>query len=360
MRIERADLDQAIAQQILTSPQAAALWRLLQSRQPVAAGVPAPAPEVPQRRFTGLNVAYYFGALLVIAAMGWLMTLGWESFGGKGIFLIATLYAFFFTMAGLRLLAQPQTRTPGGLLVTMAVCMTPLAVYGLERTTGLWPGADPGNYRGFFPWIRGGWFAMEAATVLAGLIALRKVRFPFLVAPIALVLWFMSMDALPALFHAQPWDGDIARRISIAFGLALLFIAFQVDHRTEEDYAFWLYFFGMISFWGAVTSMQSHGELSKLLYCAMNLGFVVLSVLLRRRVFLVFGAVGVNAYLGHLAWRVFAHSLIFPFVLTLLGLGIIAAAVYYQRHRAAIELRIEGWVPLWVRDLLPPARVAAR
>src|SRR5712691_1862197 len=346
MRIERADLDRAIAEQILTSPQAEALWRLLQSRQPVPAGVPAHVPDAPQRRFTGLNVAYYFGALLVI--------------GGMGIFLIATLYAFFFTMAGLRLLAQPQTRTPGGLLVTMAVCMTPLAVYGLERMTGLWPGADPGNYRGFFPWIRGGWFAMEAATVLAGLIALRKVRFPFLVAPIAFVLWFMSMDAVPALFHAQPWDGDIARRVSIAFGLALMFVAFQVDHRTEEDYAFWLYFFGMISFWGAITSMQSDRELSKLLYCAMNVGFVVLSVLLRRRVFLVFGAIGVNAYLGHLAWRVFEHSLIFPFVLTLLGLGIITAAVYYQRHRAAIELRIEGWVPLWVRDLLPPARLAAR
>src|SRR5216684_7341 len=215
MRIERTDLDEAIAQQILTGPQGAALWRLLQSRQPVAGAVPAPVPEAPQRRFTGLNVAYYFGALLVISAMGWLMTLGWEAFGGKGIFLIATLYAFFFTMAGLRLLAQPQTRTP----------------------------------RGFFPWIRGGWFAMEAATVLAGLIALRRVRFPFLVAPIAFVLWFMSMDAVPALFHAQPWDGDIARRVSIVFGLALLFVAFQVDHRTEEDYAFWLYFFGMIAFW---------------------------------------------------------------------------------------------------------------
>ena len=106
--------------------------------------------------------------------------------------------------------------------------------------------------------------------------------------------------------------------------------------------------------------MQSDRELNKLLYCAMNLGFVVLSVLLRRRVFLVFGALGVNAYLVHLAWRVFEHSLIFPFVLTLLGLGIIAAAVYYQRHRAAIELRIESLVPLCVRDLLPPARLAAR
>jgi ABC-type iron transport system FetAB permease component len=68
----------------------------------------------------------------------------------------------------------------------------------------------------------------------------------------------------------------------------------------------------------------------------------------------------VNLYLGHLAWRVFEHSMIFPFVLTLLGLGIIAATVYYQRRRAAIELRIESWIPLWVRDLLPPARMAAR
>ena len=91
MRIERADIDEAVAQQILTGPQAVALWRLLQSRQAPAAAVPVPAPEAPQRRFTGLNVAYYFGALLVIAAMGWLMTLGWESFGGKGIFVVATL-----------------------------------------------------------------------------------------------------------------------------------------------------------------------------------------------------------------------------------------------------------------------------
>src|SRR5712691_2131138 len=133
MRIERADLDEAIAQQILTSPQAAALWRLLQSRQPLAAGVHAPAPEAPQRRFTGLNVAYYFGALLVISAMGWLMTLGWEAFGGKGIFLIATLYAFFFTMAGLRLLTQPQTRTPGGLRSGPVPRVLPLDPRGVVR-----------------------------------------------------------------------------------------------------------------------------------------------------------------------------------------------------------------------------------
>src|SRR5262245_57243651 len=351
MRIERADLDEAIAQRILTGPQADALWRWFEARQPQPGQ---------QSRFTGLNVAYYFGALLVIGAMGWLMNLGWEQFGGKGLFLIATLYAFFFAMAGLRLLVDPQTRTPGGLLVTVAVCMTPLAVYGFERMTGLWPDADPGRYRGFFPWVRGGWFAMEAATVLAALVALRRVKFPFLVAPLAFALWFMSMDVAPMLFHAQPWDVEVARRVSIVFGLVMLFVAFQVDHRTEEDYAFWLYFFGMLAFWGAITSLNGGSELKRVLYSAMNLGLVVLSVPLRRRVFLVFGALGVNLYLGNLAWRVFENSLGFPFVLTLLGLGIISAAVWYQRHRAAIELRIDSWVPLWVRDLLPPARQAAR
>lgn len=355
MRIERADLDEAVEQQILTGPQASALWRLLQSRQPADA---EPAPAAP-RKFTGLNVAYYFGALLVIGAMGWLMTLGWETFGGGGIFVIALCYAALFLLASRRLLSNPATRTPGGLLVTMAVCMTPLAVYGFERMRGLWPQRDPGEYRDFFPWIRGGWFAMEAATVLTGLVALRKVKFPFLVAPIAFVLWFMSMDAVPAVFHADPW-GDTARHVSIVFGLAMMFVAFQVDHRTEEDYAFWLYLFGLTAFWGAITSMHSGSELRRLLYCAMNVGLVVLSVPLRRRVFLVFGAVGVNLYLGDLAWRVFENSLIFPFALTLLGLGIITGAVWYQRHRTAIELRVESWIPIWVRDLLPPARVAAR
>jgi len=82
MRIERADLDEAVAQQILTGPQAAALWRLVQTRRPMAAAAPAPLPEAPSRRFDGLNVAYYSGALLVIAAMGWLVTLGWATSPG--------------------------------------------------------------------------------------------------------------------------------------------------------------------------------------------------------------------------------------------------------------------------------------
>jgi hypothetical protein len=102
--------------------------------------------------------------------------------------------------------------------------------------------------------------------------------------------------------------------------------------------------------------MYSGNEFARLGYCAMNAGFIVASVLLRRRVLLVFGAIGVNLYLGHLAFRVFEHSKLFPVVLTLLGLSIIASAVGYQRNRDRIDARLAGWIPEWLTALLPPAR----
>jgi hypothetical protein len=52
----------------------------------------------------------------------------------------------------------------------------------------------------------------------------------------------------------------------------------------------------------------------------MNLALLALSVLLQRRVFTVFAAVGVFSYLVHLASTIFADSVMFPFILTAIGL----------------------------------------
>src|SRR3954467_6860367 len=119
MRIEREDLEQAAERRIIDASQAEALWRFLGERNPAKA------------RFTGLNVAYYFGALVVISAMGWLMTLGFQTLGPWAVFLIAVAYALVFARAGSKL--WKELPIPGGLLYSMAVCMTPLAVWGLER-----------------------------------------------------------------------------------------------------------------------------------------------------------------------------------------------------------------------------------
>ena len=54
-------------------------------------------------------------------------------------------------------------------------------------------------------------------------------------------------------------------------------------------------------------------------------------------------------YLGYLSHRVFQNSLLFPFALTLLGLGVVALGIWWQRHEGAIEARLSGWLPEGLR-----------
>src|SRR5690242_20357309 len=116
MNISRNDLRKAAAGSGLSPDQADQLWQNLE-----AAGADRAAP-----RFNGSNVTYYLGALIVIGAMGWFMTKAWERLGGLGLFGVAIGYAICFLIAGSKFWKNPELRIPGGLLVTMAVCMVPL------------------------------------------------------------------------------------------------------------------------------------------------------------------------------------------------------------------------------------------
>lgn len=102
--------------------------------------------------------------------------------------------------------------------------------------------------------------------------------------------------------------------------------------------------------------MESDSEWSKLLYCAINLGLMLVSVLLDRRAFILFGVAGVFLYLGDLAERLFEDSLLFPVALVALGLAVIYLGSRYQRNRQAVEAAIMGAMPAWLRRLLPRSR----
>ena len=56
-----------------------------------------------------------------------------EAFGGGGIFFISFAYWAIFTAVGNYFWNQPEFQLVGGLLHTIAVCMTPLGVYGLQK-----------------------------------------------------------------------------------------------------------------------------------------------------------------------------------------------------------------------------------
>lgn len=344
MKVSKKDVEWLVSRGVISASQADEVWRTLEEKNAQRPGFDLP------------HVAYYFGAIVVVSAMTWFMTLGWERFGGVGITAISLAYAGIFAAFGGWMWRRGDLRAPGGLLVTAAVCMTPLATYGVQEALGVWPREDPGQYRDFYRWISGGWFAVEVATVAAGIVALRFVRFPFLTAPIAFTLWFMSMDITPIIFGEDYFERSGYQWVSVIFGLAILIGAFIVDRRTEEDYAFWGYLFGTFAFWGGLSLFEGGSEFEWAIYGVINLGLMFLSVLLDRRVFIIFGAVGVFIYLGHLVWDIFEDSLLFPFALSGIGLAIIALGILYARNEERIERVMIEAVPDGARKFLPKER----
>ena len=164
----------------------------------------------------------------------------------------------------------------------------------------------------------------------------------------------LELETAPFLFGEADSTWELRKLVSLWFGLLIALLAFWVDIRTrhDKDFAFWLYLFGIIAFWGGLSMMHSDSELNKFIYLCINLVMIVVGAMLSRRVFAVFGGLGAAGYLGHLAYDVFKDSMMFPFVLTIIGLGVIYLGVVWQRHEEEISKRLRGLLPLPMRELI--------
>jgi hypothetical protein len=343
---------EAVAAGILSADQAERLEAFLAAGHAPDNPVTIVAP-----RFDLAHVLWYFGALIIIGAMGLFSTLAFSQMGAPALLATALAYAGAFVFVGHHLWHERGLPTPGGLLIAAAVSMTPLAIFSLQDLLGWWGGLDkPGNYKDFYIWIKGGFVPMEVGTILAALLALRFYRFPFILFIAAMALWFMSMDLAEWLTgSAAGWDAR--RKISLAFGLVLIPVAWAVDlRRRDADFGFWLHLVGIVTFWGGLTFQESSNEFAKFLYFLINLGLIGLSVFLSRRVYAVFGGIGAMIYFGNLASKVFKDSLLFPFALSAIGLGVIGLGLLYYRRSAAIEQALQSILPDFLLKLRPQVR----
>lgn len=336
-------LQQGVENGIISREQAerlAVIWRQGTLAEPVSEG----------KTDTLLSkFLYYLGALIVIGAMSWLMNTAWDMFKGFGLLVIAAGYAAVF--CGLARYFRQKSTTLSGLFVVMAVCMTPLAVFGLQAGLDIWPYEYPGVYKSFFRYVRGGWFLMEIATIAVGVLALRYSRIPFAMAPVAFVLWFMSIDITP-IFFGPDYNWEMRKQVSIGFGLLIIAIAPVVERRYPIDYAKWLYIWGAVTFWGGLSLLRTESELARFLYCLINVLMMFGGVLINRKIFMLLGGIGFFGYLGYLSWHVFKNSLAFPFSLTALGLTVVYLGWLYHKRYAAIQKRMRKVIPQPVRKFL--------
>lgn len=343
MKLTRQNLTEAAFSGLISPDQAEQLWAFFKAKN----------SDTPGFHFT--HILYYLGGLIAIGAMSLFMTLGWENFGGWGIFAIALGYGGV-GLGLLRYFIKRNLTIPAGIMGAFVVALVPLAIYGLQQGLGFW--ADGFEYREYHVYIDWRWLLMELGTLAVGAILLFIYRLPFMVMPVAVTLWYLSMDLVSFLFHDLDYSWELRKLMSLWFGLAMTLLAFWVDLRSRhsKDYAFWLYLFGVIAFWGGLSAMNSDSELNKFIYLCINLLLIFIGAVISRKVFVVFGGCGVAGYLGHLAYDVFKESILFPFALSIIGIAIIGLGILWQKREEQITGRLRSWLPAGLRELIETVR----
>lgn len=334
MKIEYKDLMAAVSAKLISQDQATKLWAFWRIS----------IPESPSFKF--VHILYYLGGFTAISAMTIYVTTAWNRFQGFPLLFLA----FAMMLLGMALthyFLDKKLRIPAGIMAAFSLALVPLVVYNIQFILGMSP-SEKYDYTDFHYWVDWYWYNMEIATLLVGVLMLYFYRLPFLVFPIAIIIWYMSMDLWPLLTQMQQYSIDDRFLFSMYFGLVMLAGTIYLDFKYDfgpQDYLFWLYIVGVIVFWGGLSSLSSDSEFSKFGYFLINIIMLFVGAFLNRRVFAVFAGLGILAYLGHLAFTVFANSLGFPIVMVMVGILIIFAGVFFAR--------IETKLKKLLRDNLP-------
>ncbi len=301
-------------------------------------------PREAARAFNGITIAYGVGALVVLFAFGWFLVDRWQVLGDAGVFGLAVAYAAVFLMVA-QVLRREGFATARGVAVLLAVAMAPLAMRALGRWTGLWsPQLQLMCSTPVRPFMacQGEPLSIELAAVLASLIALRRLKFPPLMIPIAVVCVTLPERMMRGWAPTDINGVVVGWRFMVVASLVAT-AAYAIDQRRrDDDYGFWLWIAASIT--ATVAGVNLFGGDASLRHAFLPASLVVLAgaVILRRRVLAALGIIALFGYLAWLANDVFKLTLAFPVLLAALGVAIIIVTVWLQRRFPAIVRRLGG------------------
>jgi hypothetical protein len=340
-----SDLEKWIEEGIISSEQRTKIRSYLESK----GTVDEQSQEKVEKR-KGLNfisLAYYFGGFIILLAYTIFMGIEWLflEYGEQIAISFGTIIALWGIGSFLR---KKEFFTAGGLLIFVGTGIVPLLIVTIQRMLGLWP-SNNFAYHDFYRIIAKTWIPLELISIIISVIVIWRVRFPLITLLIAFWTWFFSMDITRWISQSSTWSiSVIEQTTSIIIGAGMLLLGIYLQRKTAKDYSFWFYLFGHILIFGFLSSLAlEKGGILELVYITVYLLFVIASVWLQRRIFLVFGAMGIYSYLSYLAFQVFDSALGFIFSLGGIGLIIILSAVGYQKYTSPwLEEKIQKDVSL--------------
>lgn len=204
---------------------------------------------------------------------------------------------------------------------------------------------------------------VQLAIIILSLMMLYFVKCAFLTLPLFMAFYPLMMNSL-WISYGNKWAPIIfAAKIPILFGICMILIAYLIDRRTKEDYAFWLYFVGLYFFnigWITYQGLMIEfiTQMDYFLHFLVFIFFIIVSVWLERKIFMFYGIFGVLVYLLKLFFYFLKFDLGFEYGNTLfVVLVIIFFAIYYQKKQEKIDKVIKILIPKFLLKYQPKNRL---
>jgi hypothetical protein len=231
-------------------------------------------------RWSSSSALVYFGAFVSLIATAALLAILGSDHGdwalvGYGV--LATVIALGLAVR----LEQSGRAVAAGVLATLAVVFFAIVLGSLENAIGIFD-YQVDDYQPAS-------LLLEALTVVAALVALRRFRAPLLVLPVALVVWVAIAD-LGSLFS---WGGA-SELLSVLAGALLIAGGLAVDRAGLRPFAFWLHAVGGVAFGGGVISLVD-GDGGWIVIGLLSLAYVGAAFGFGRSSYAVLGAFGILA-----------------------------------------------------------------
>lgn len=338
MKISKSLLHKAAAAGIINPKQVDTLWSFMIK------------DESTQTPFNIVNLLFYLGGLIAICSIIFLVSPYIINLGRWGLVSVLFIYGLAAFLLSQYFLKNKFT-IPAALCLIFIICLTPVFLSSLQFA--IWMTQNPNSLilLDLFASFEKHYFLIELGTWLVAGLFFYIYRFSILVLPLCLMTWYLSYDLYNHILGNKFFfSGFFKSSLLFGFICTTLAIFLDIKHKKHHENSFWLYIVGLSAFWsGYINEILSNNEWSWLTFGGMNLVLLGLGTILVRKVFLVYGAIGILMYLGHIIYKLFdslhINWLAGSFILTLFGLLIIKLGMLIHQYQNNIQKFIYQFLP---------------
>lgn len=288
--------------------------------------------EQPTHKIGVVEILYYVGGAIVFIGIAVLINQHWSELNVAARILSTLGAGLAAFVVGILLAQSPKTGGVSQAFYLISALVTPIGIGVVLDNAG----ADVG--------------ASEAQTIialvmligfLACLFLLRRTI--FLVFSIIFGTWLVFSLTNWIVGSSPIWGGHFYEYRVLIVGLSYLLLGYSCAKNQWRNVSGWLYSAGVIGFLGAAMALGGYSPNENIFwevfFVILVFGVIFLSVYLRSRSFLIFGAIYLMAYVLKITSEYFSQSLGWPFALIVSGLALIGIGyfAYYLNKKYIVK-----------------------